>query len=151
MRLLLALALLGTTMPTHLPGQGTTPAVSDSVMRRPRPFNYFFRSLAVPGWGQASLDRRLTGGIFVAFEGIALGMTLKASTELQYLQQIHSDLVTAKRAERQDWIVLMVMNHLFSALEAYVSANLFDFPADLGLRALPAGRTGFGITIPVRH
>ena len=151
MRLLLALALLGTAVPVHLPGQGTTPAASDSTPRRPRPFSYFFRSLAVPGWGQASLDRKLTGGIFVAFEGIALGMTLKANTELGYLQEIHSDLVTAKRAERQDWIVLMVMNHLFSALEAYVSANLFDFPADLGVRSLPAGRTGFGITIPVRH
>ncbi len=151
MRLLLALALVAVVPHPQLSAQAT--AASDSVVQRPRPrpFSYFFRSLAVPGWGQASLDRKLTGGIFVAFEGIALGMTLKANTELGYLQEINSDLVTAKRAERQDWIVLMVMNHLFSALEAYVSANLFDFPADLGVRSLPAGRTGFGITIPVRH
>lgn len=150
-RLLMALAVMTVILPAHLPAQGT--AVRDSVVRRPRPrpFNYFFRSALVPGWGQASLDRRLTGGIFVAFEGIALGMTLKANTELEYLRQINSDLVPAKRAERQDWIVLVVMNHLFSALEAYVSANLFDFPADLGMRTLPGGRTGFGVSLPVGH
>jgi hypothetical protein len=150
-RLVMVLALVMAALSARLPAQGTVG--SDSVVRhpRPRPFTYFFRSALVPGWGQASLDRRLTGGIFVAFEGIALGMTLKANTELQYLRQINSDLVPAKRAERQDWIVLVVMNHLFSALEAYVSANLFDFPADLGLRTLPGGRTGFGITLPVRH
>lgn len=149
MRFLVALALVAAVPSAHLPAQGTSP--SDSLARRPRPFNYFFRSALVPGWGQASLDRRLTGGIFVAFEGIALGMTLKANTELQYLKQINSDLVPAKRAERQDWIVLVVMNHLFSALEAYVSANLFEFPADLGLRTLPNGRAGFGVTLPLRH
>ncbi len=149
MRLLLAIALAGTILPTHLPAQGTLPG--ERVARRPSPFKYFARSVLVPGWGQASLDRKLTGGIFVAFEGIALGMTLKANTELQYLQGTNSDLVEAKRAERQDWIVLMVMNHLFSGLEAYVSANLFDFPADLSVRSLPGGRAGLGFTLPVGH
>ncbi len=150
MRTLLALALLGAALPGALPGQGG--ATSDSiVVHRPKPFSYFFRSLAVPGWGQASLDRKVTGAIFVAFEGISLGMMLKTTTELHYLQATNSDLVSAKRAERQDWLVAMVMNHLFSALEAYVSANLFDFPADLRMRTLPGGRTGVGFTIPVRH
>lgn len=125
-------------------------AIADSAQNRPRPLNYFFRSLLIPGWGQASLDRKLTGGIFVAFEGIALGMALKANYELRYLQRTNSVRVESKRAERQDWLFLVGVNHLFSALEAFVSANLYDFPGDLRMRPLPGGRTGVGVTLPLR-
>jgi hypothetical protein len=151
MRWCLAVALIGSALPAVLPAQAGPAADTTAHRPRPRPFNYFFRSLAVPGWGQAALNRKVTGGIFVAFEGISLGMMLKTNTELHYLEATKSDLVSAKRAERQDWVVALVMTHLFSALEAYVSANLFDFPADLNMRVLPGGRTGIGVSFPVRH
>ncbi|MES2306411.1 MAG: hypothetical protein V4558_12925 [Gemmatimonadota bacterium] len=125
-------------------------AVADSAPIRHKPLNYFFRSLLIPGWGQASLDRKLTGGIFVAFEGIALGMALKANYELRYLTRTNSLRVEGKRAERQDWFFLVGVNHLFAALEAFVSANLYDFPGDLRMRPLPGGRTGVGMTLPLR-
>lgn len=121
----------------------------DTVATRPAPLNYFFRSLLIPGWGQASLDRKLTGGIFIAFEGLALAMALKAGHELEYLERTGSERVEGKRQERQDWFVLVAVNHLFSGLEAYVSANLYDFPADLRMRTLPDGRTGVGLTLPI--
>jgi hypothetical protein len=123
--------------------------IPDPTARRPAPLNYFLRSLVLPGWGQASLDRKLTGGLFLAFEGLALGMALKAHHELDYLERTGSDRVDDKRQERQDWFVLVGMNHLFSGLEAFVSANLFDFPGDLTVRALPGGRTGYGVRLPV--
>lgn len=125
-------------------------AIADSAQNRPKPLNYFFRSLLIPGWGQASLDRKLTGGIFMAFEGIAVGMTLKANYELRYLQRTGSARVESKRAERQDWLFLVGVNHLFAGLEAFVSANLYDFPGDLRMRPLPGGRTGVGVTLPLR-
>lgn len=124
-------------------------AVADSAQGRPKPLNYFFRSLLIPGWGQASLDRKLTGGIFMAFEGIAVGMALKSHYELRYLERTNSERVAGKRSERQDWLFLIGVNHLFSALEAFVSANLYDFPGDLSARPLPYGRTGFGMTLPI--
>jgi hypothetical protein len=110
----------------------------------------FFRSFLIPGWGQAKLNRKLTGGLFVAWEGVTLGMTLKASHELGFLRRTGSGRARAKSNERQDWIVLLVFNHLFSGLEAYVSAHLWDFPADLHSEALPGGRMGTGLSIPVR-
>lgn len=112
---------------------------------RPSPLNYFARSLVLPGWGQASLDRKLTGAIFVAFEGVALGMALKANAEVRYLERTGSERLEEKRQERQDWFVLLGMNHLLSGLEAFVAANLYDFPGDLTARALPDGRTGIGL------
>lgn len=78
-------------------------------------------------------------------------MALKTSTELSFLDVADSATAVARRAERQDWIVLIVFNHLFSALEAYVSAHLIDFPADLHFRALPGGRAGLGVTIGGSH
>lgn len=124
-------------------------SIPDPAARRASPLNYFLRSMVLPGWGQASLDRKLTGGMFLAFEGLALGMALKTHHELEYLERTGSDRVEDKRQERQDWFVLVGMNHLFSGLEAFVSANLFDFPGDLTVRALPGGRTGYGLRLPV--
>ena len=145
--LLLLLTLAGPVAAQH-PVPPVAPLGGDPASR-PSPLNYFFRSLLLPGWGQASLDRKLTGGLFILFEGVALGMALKANSELGYLERTGSERVEEKRRERQDWFVLLGANHLFSGLEAFVSANLFDFPADLEARALPGGRTGFGIALPL--
>jgi hypothetical protein len=151
-RLVLALLLSGFALPAtaQLPVPPVAPLGAD-LGPRPAPLNYFFRSLLIPGWGQAALDRKLTGGLFLLFEGVALGMALKADSEVAYLERTGSERAEDKRRERQDWFVLLGANHLFSGLEAFVSANLFDFPADLEARALPGGRTGFGIVLPLPH
>ena len=109
----------------------------------------FWRSFLLPGWGQARLDRKLTGGIFVAWEGVTLGMSLKTRHELAYLRRSGSERAENKRREHEDWIVLLVFNHLFSGLEAYVSAHLGDFPDDLRLRAIPGGAAA-SMSIPFR-
>jgi hypothetical protein len=124
---------------------------ADTTTHHPQPFGYFARSLLIPGWGQAALDRKLTGGLFIAFEGLAISMALKTGSELQYLTVADTATATHHRAERQDWLVLIGFNHLFSALEAYVSAHLIDFPRGLGLKALPGGRTGLGYTVKLPH
>jgi len=143
--------MIPVTSPAQV-GVGPRPVVpSDTSRHQPAPLNYFFRSLAIPGWGQASLDRKLTGGLFVAFEGLAVSMAMKTGMELRYLDQTDTASATLRRAERQDWIVLIVFNHLFSALEAYVSAHLIDFPHDLHLRTFPGPRPGVGVMIGLPH
>ena len=115
------------------------------------PMGAFWRSLLVPGWGQAKLDRKLTGALFIAWEGVTLGMALKATHELNYLEATGSGSVDAKKKEQQDWFVLLGFNHLLSAIEAYVSTHLWDFPGDLKIRAAP-GRRGatasFSLPLP---
>ena len=124
---------------------------SDSVSRPPiSPLGGLWRSMQVPGWGQARLNRRLTGALFVTWEGLTLGMSLKASHELHFLREIRSTRAASKKKEVQDWLVLLAFNHLFAGLEAYVSAHLWDFPGDLHLDPLPGGRMGAGVTVPLR-
>ncbi len=107
-----------------------------------------WRSLLIPGWGQARLNRKLTGGIFVAWEGVTLGMSLKTRQELEYLRRNNSSRGDAKRQEHEDWLVLLAFNHLLSGLEAYVSAHLTDFPGDLQVEAVPGG-VGAGMSLPI--
>lgn len=160
---LLALALLGT--PVAVAAQEDTTAVRpDSVPAEPAgaaadtlyarapvsPMGGLWRSILIPGWGQAKLNRKLTGALFIAWEGVTLGMAIKSNHELNYLRRTGSGSVRAKEKERQDWLVLLAFNHLFSAIEAYVSAHLWDFPDDLDVRAapLPGGGIGAGVKIP---
>jgi len=123
----------------------------DSVRPRPpiSPGGAFLRSLVLPGWGQARLGRQLTAGIFVAFEGVAATMVWKSTWQLGFART-RGKFEASHTQEQQDWIVLLVFNHFFSGAEAFVSANLFDFPVGLQARILPDGTTGLGITIPLR-
>ncbi len=133
------------TTPTPIVTTGALVVPPDTA-HRIRPMGAFLRSLVLPGWGQAATGRHVTGAVFTAWEGITVMMTLKAQSEMHYLKESRSPNVSAKRQEVQDWIVLWVFNHLFSAAEAFVSAHLQDFPKDLKLQALPRG---IGISLPV--
>jgi hypothetical protein len=113
------------------------------------PLNALWRSLLIPGWGQARLNRKLAGGIFVAWEGVTLGMALKTRSELRYLRRNLSARANDKRQEHEDWLVLLGFNHLFAGLEAYVSAHLADFPGDLRFEALPGG-VGAAMSLPIQ-
>jgi hypothetical protein len=140
---------------TQLTAQAAPPprrpaATLDTLSRQPiSPLNAFWRSFLIPGWGQARLNRKLTAGLFVGWEGLTLGMTLKTRRELAYLRRTGSARGDSKRQEHEDWLVLLAFNHLFAGLEAYVSAHLADFPGDLRFEAVPGG-VGAAVSVPIR-
>ena len=138
---------------TNLAAADTAPAApADTVkVRSPKPAAVLWRSLLIPGWGQVRLGRKLTAGFFVLTEGLTLGMALKANSELRYLRRTGADTaaINAKSQTREDWLVLLAVNHLLAGLEAYIAANLTDFPAELKLERGPAG-FGASVTVPVR-
>jgi len=113
------------------------------------PYAAMARSLLIPGWGQAVMGRRVTGAMFVFWEGVTITMTYKAAHQMKYdrLAGVDSVLQGRKKQEIQDWTVLLVFNHLFAAAEAYVAAQLWDFPAEVRFRVLPSGDLGLGIQI----
>jgi len=108
-------------------------------------------SMLLPGWGQAVLGRRGTGAFFVFWEGLALTMTVKSLRQLHYQECIglNPDSLDNKRAEVEDWFVLVGFNHLVAGAEAFVSAHLWDFPADLAATPLPGGSVGIGVSVRV--
>jgi len=156
-RTLWCLLVLGLVIGGPLAAQDSTtvrPLAADSaspLVGPVKPIAAFFMSLAVPGWGQARLDRKLTGAIFVTLEGLSIGMTVKTIRELKYLSRIGADSarVESKRAQRQDWLIFLGFNHLFAGLESFVATELHQFPADVRFRVLPGG-FGTEVAIPFR-
>ncbi len=131
----------------------TPPATATDSLGRPvsKPAAALWRSLLIPGWGQVRLGRKLTAGFFVLTEGVTLGLALKANSELRYLRRTGADSVAIndKSQAREDWLVLLAVNHLLAGLEAFISANLSDFPGELELQRVPHG-VGASMKLPVR-
>lgn len=113
------------------------------------PLGAFGRSALIPGWGQSVLGRRGQGAFFIFMEGLTLTMTVKSMRQLRYQERIgvDADSLANKRAEYEDWLVLVVFNHLLAGAEAFVAAHLWDFPTDLAVRQLPGGAVGFGVEL----
>ncbi|HET8625665.1 MAG TPA: hypothetical protein VFM14_19065 [Gemmatimonadales bacterium] len=125
-------------------------SLPDSARRPVRPFGAFWRSLLVPGWGQLKVGRKMTAGLFVITEGITVGMSIKANRDLGYLRRIGADSasIAAKVRTREDWYVLLAVNHLLAGLEAFIAAQLLDFPAELHVERTP-GRIDAGVSVPL--
>ena len=141
----------GNSLAAQTPDSTSRPAVQPSS-RPLKPLPAFFHSLLIPGWAQSKLDRKLTAALFVTWEGLTLGMALKADGEVKYLRRTYPDSsarLIDKAKERQDWLILLAFNHLFAGLEAFVSSQLQDFPADVKFRAAPRG-IGAQAVVPFR-
>jgi hypothetical protein len=148
----LALALTARP-PDRLTAQGTPDSQQVTVPPKDTahqigPAGALWRSLLLPGWGQAATGRNVTGALFVAWEGTTMYMTLKARQEANYFKESGSPNLSSKRQEVQDWLVLWGFNHLFAGAEAYVAAHLRDFPKDLKFQAVPGG---IGLSLPLPH
>ena len=57
-----------------------------------------------------------------------------------------TDLVRARALHVEDWVAVILFNHLFSGADAFVAANLWDLPQHLGMRATPLAGGGAALT-----
>ena len=57
-----------------------------------------------------------------------------------------TERVEARRTQVEDWIAVLLFNHLFAGADAFVASLLWDLPARVGLRHLPRGY-GVGLTV----
>jgi hypothetical protein len=108
-----------------------------------RPKTALLRSLLIPGWGQASLDRGTAGATYFALEAGSIAMLIFAKQELATARRAANDStvladstfgpppelgarVRLRRLQVEDWAALIFFTHLFSAADAFVSAHLWD-------------------------
>lgn len=97
-RFFVLLALLIAANP--LPAQVRPPAdsvVSPDTTRGLAPGTAFYRSLLVPGWGQASVGAYLRGGTFFALQTTSAYMMLKTMAKLGEARQVEDRHVAAAR------------------------------------------------------
>ncbi|MEK7239371.1 MAG: hypothetical protein AAB224_02175 [Gemmatimonadota bacterium] len=58
--------------------------------------------------------------------------------------------VRARRTHYEDWIAVLIFNHLFSGADAFVAAQLWDLPARVAVRTAPDGRAAVVATVRFR-
>jgi hypothetical protein len=139
-----------------------TAAVRPELIAPITPRRAFLSSLLVPGLGQVKLDRPSAGALFVTVELTAIAMATKAAYDLRAAKRFRADsvvlaypvdtltgepvrtsvplaegpftndLVGARRVHLEDWLAVIAFNHLIAGAEAFVSANLWDLPGQVG-------------------
>jgi len=135
---------------------------SDSVHSPISPRRAFFYSFVLPGYSQSVLGRYKAASAFLLLEGISLVMIRESgadkhearriandSTIVSYVDQtgaaakitapplFNDGYVRTRAAHVEDWIALLVANHLFAGADAFVAANLWDVPSHISLRLTP--------------
>ncbi|GJG87567.1 hypothetical protein tb265_27480 [Gemmatimonadetes bacterium T265] len=139
------------------------------------PGRAFFSSLLVPGLGQSRLQRPTAGAVFVGIEFGVITMLVKSNADLRSVESFRADsvassypvdslgnvlkrppqqgsglgidLVRARRLHREDWVAALIFNHLISGAEAFVSANLYDLPAQITARPSSQGGTLVALSV----
>jgi hypothetical protein len=137
---------------------GAKPEIKPPLSPR-RAFAY---SLLMPGYAQSILGRGRTGAVQVAFEAAAIIMIRQSAADVREARRMVADsipvsfvdatgapktrfertpfptsLIRSRRSHLEDWIAVLIANHLFSAADGYVSALLWDLPAEIAVRATP--------------
>jgi hypothetical protein len=135
------------------------PTAMELRLRPPlSPRRAFVTSAVLPGLGQAKLDRGSSGALFAAVELASLVMLRRSAADFreakrfqvdtlptnftvgtdgkatgvgQTISRYTGDLVRTRRLHHEDWIAVVAFNHLFSAADAFVSAQLYDIPVQL--------------------
>ncbi len=124
------------------------------------PKQAFLYSLMLPGLGQSRLDRGSAGAFFAAIELGSLAMVQKSTTEVHEVRKFSGDslpnnytvgadgkitnvgsfpakfpveLLNTRRLHVEDWFAALAFNHLLSAADAFVAAQLWQVPATLSV------------------
>jgi hypothetical protein len=134
---------------------------ADTVRSPISPKRAFLTSLLFPGSAQNVLGRHRAAAALVAVEGISIAMIRESGADLREArQQLGDSLVVSyvdengarlatptlqrrrfedvevrsRRSHVEDWVALLIANHLFAACDAFVSANLWDVPAHVTIK-----------------
>lgn len=133
----------------------------DGPPRSPR--GAFFRSVVIPGWGQAWVGAPTRGITYFALESGSLWMLHKSVRQLQqakrddaWLRDIgqlgadaRSPLVQSRRRQVEDWTAISIFLAFFAGADAFVSAYLADFDERVGAAPGPDGALRIEATLPV--
>jgi hypothetical protein len=141
---------------------------ADSIKPPLTPKQAFLYSLIAPGLGQSILGRHKAAAGFLLVEAISAIMIRESAADVHEARRIAEDTVVvsyvdalgnpaappfvaapqfntayvhARQAHVEDWIALLVANHLLAGADAFVAANLWDVGAHLGLRLTPGRAT----------
>jgi hypothetical protein len=155
----------------------TVRAKTDSIRKGPilTSKQAFWSSFAFPGYAQFRLGRPNSGTMYALVEITSLALLGKAARDLREARRVGTDSVPtgytvdpvtgaqvptgythtrfnperirARRGHVEDWVVTILFNHLISGVDAFISANFWDFPQNTSV-STNAKSTNITITVP---
>ena len=110
-------------------------AVDTATVKPPvSPMGAFWRSFILPGWGQVAVDQPGRGAFYFAAQAGSLWMLLKTNSKLKAAKRadpMDQDLVGLREDQFEDWATMVVFWSLFAGVDAWVSAQLWDFTGEI--------------------
>lgn len=153
------------------PSPTISPVAPDSLRPPISPRRALLYAFIAPGSSQGILKRHKAASAFLLVEAISIAMIRESAADLHEARRFRNDtlviaynpdgsaltradyytdgLVRSRKAHVEDWIALLVANHLLAGADAFVAANLWDVKAKLALRSTPNG-TMVGASIQLR-
>ena len=131
----------------------------------------FLSSLLMPGYGQSYLGRKRSGAMMLAVEAISVSMIRESAIGVREARRNAADsliisyvdangtpnvkygpayprsLIKTRKEHVEDWVALLIANHLFSAADALVASLLWDLPAEV---AVSGGRRSTNLGLRLR-
>jgi hypothetical protein len=111
-------------------------------------------SLLAPGSAQTILGRTNTAAMFLLVELASLAMITETSANLREARRLVTDsvylgvdasgrrvlgppvfprsLLRSRQTQVEDWIAVLLANHLFAGADAFVASHLWDVTAEVG-------------------
>ncbi|HTJ22583.1 MAG TPA: hypothetical protein VL383_09325 [Gemmatimonadaceae bacterium] len=140
----------------------TSVAPPDSLKPPITPRRAFLYSFVAPGYSQSILGRHKAAMAFLFVEAVSIAMIRESAADVHEARRTANDTIVVaygpggsppttatprfsgaevrtREAHVEDWVALLVANHLFAGADAFVAAHLWDVPAHLGFRVLPGG------------
>jgi hypothetical protein len=145
-----------------IPPVATTDSV-DSPEPEFSPRGAFFRSLVLPGWGQAYVGSPGRGAVYFALAGSSAWMAYVARRQQadaraqqawlresgQIEQTDETGIFVARAQQFEDWTALSIFLFFFAGADAYVAAYLADFDERMGVVPSVDGSLQFRASVPL--
>jgi hypothetical protein len=136
----------------------------DSLKPPISPRRAFLYSFLMPGYSQSVLGRHKAATTFLLVEAIGVSMIRESAADAHEARRLSTDSIVVSWVDAQgnlqktitpppfssrevrtrdahveDWVAVVVANHLLAGADAFVASHLWDVPARLAVRVLPGG------------
>jgi len=147
-------------------------AAADSLKPPISPRRAFLYSFLMPGSAQSILGRHKAATGFLLLEAIGVSMIRESAADAHEARRMATDTiivswvdpsgtlqktaapppfssneVRTRDAHVEDWVAVVIANHLLAGADAFVAAHLWDVPARLAIRVRPGGGATVGASL----
>jgi len=144
----------------------------DSLKPPISPRRAFLYSFIMPGYSQSVLGRHKAATVFLLMEAIGVSMIRESAADAHEARRMASDSIVVswvdpagnlqktlapppfssnevrtRDAHVEDWVAVVIANHLLAGADAFVASHLWDVPARLAVRVIPGGGASVGASI----